>query len=104
MHIIFGCTQLHESLHPGHNRAVRVRQAYEVMGDPQATRHIREQHRNQSGHHALPERMMQEQNTRPLEIAWDYQLMENTTLALREYIVNRLMPAAAAVLKRAIRV
>ena len=94
--------KLHELLHPGHKRAKNTREQYLEMGDREATRQIREQHKHKS--RALPERNMQEQTSRPLDIQWEYQLLDSTSPGLREYIVDRLMPAAAAVLKRAIRV
>lgn len=94
--------KMHELLHPGHKDAIAARDRHQEMGDRVATRQLREQHKHKV--RALPERMMQEQTSRPLEIKWDFQLLDSTSPVLREYIVDRLMPAAAAVLRRAVRV
>ena len=101
LHCVFRY-KIHELLHPGHKDAIAARDRYQEMGDRVATRQLREQHKHKV--RALPERMMQEQTSRPLEIKWDFQLLDSTSPALREYIVDRLMPAAAAVLRRAVRV
>ena len=83
----------------GHRRAQQVQKAYVQQADHYAMRFIMASKRTSTRKRAL-----QEQETRPLKIHFEYQLLDSTGAALRDYIMNRLMPAAAAVLKRTMRV
>eukprot|EP00892_Ulva_mutabilis_P007886 jgi/Ulvmu1/546/UM001_0554.1 len=89
----------------GHDDARRTAEAYNAQEATGANARRKADARARFAGASVDQRRLGEaQGSQPLRVVYDYQLLPSTAVELAEYIETRLMPAAAAVLRRSLRV
>lgn len=88
----------------GHTEARLKYEEYKAQEAPGASSRLKaDALARRAGASVHQRQLVEAQASQPLRIAYSYQLLGNTPQDVADYIQNRLMPAAEAVLKRLLR-